>query len=185
LLTWGGLFLQSRNMELITETTRITQQKIPREGKFVELGRYMTEQEKFMQYRNLYPWLVADIGRAIEKATMKFENFEIENPTPQEPSNVMVATIEAKKNAYKGWLQEEPVAKDIMLNSITLAAIRKPPGNTFKLEGLLQLATLNKEFQSTLTQLEQEDVKTLKTAKPKVTATPATATPPAAEGGAQ
>ncbi|MDD9911612.1 MAG: hypothetical protein OXR68_05455 [Alphaproteobacteria bacterium] len=146
--TWALLHYQSQQMKSFSEEIRITQQRIPREGKFVELSRFMVEQEKFMQYRDLYPWLIRDAANAIQISNMKIESLEVVSPTPLEPTDVMIATIEAERGIYKGWLQEEPIAKDVLISSRTMSAVRKPPGNLFKLEGLMNLKPLMRAYKS-------------------------------------
>ena len=143
-LCWAGLNWQTRQLDSLTEMVQITQQRIPREAKFVGLNRFMQEQERFIKAREQFPWVVRDIAQTIATAEMDIDNFEIENPTPLEPTDYMIATIEAERGSYKGWLQEEPIAKDILLGSASLSAIRKPPGKIFKLEGLIHLPTVEK-----------------------------------------
>jgi hypothetical protein len=165
-LVWGGLSLQSRSIDSLGEQIRITQQRIPREGRFVELSRFMLEQEKFMQYRSLLPYLALDIGHAIEDSGMKIENFELQNPTPLEPNPFMVATIEAQRDVYKGWLQEEPIAKDVLVHSTSLVAVRKPPGNLFKLEGLIHLPHANTLLKDAQQGLAKQDAPATQPASP-------------------
>lgn len=142
----GGLFIQRQGLSELDEEIGIVEQQIPREGKYIRLARPIREQEAQMRYRHLFPVLVQDVARTIQLSEMKIDNFEIRNPKPQSAPRQMIATIEAERAAYQGWLQEEPVAKNILINSATFSALRKPPGNSFKLEGLINLDTVNKNF---------------------------------------
>ena len=121
----------------------------------------MLDQEKFMQYRDLYPWLVTDLGKAIQASRMSIDNLEVENPTPAEPNKYMIARVEAERGAYKGWLQEEPIAKDLLISSAAIQAIRKPPGNLFKLEGLIHLPTSFKAMKKVEAIIKQAEAATL------------------------
>ncbi|MCP5405451.1 MAG: hypothetical protein H6922_04425 [Pseudomonadaceae bacterium] len=137
--TWFMLHMQNNAIEEVNDKLRAVEQQIPREGRFAEMARAVTEQEKMMQKRDLFYLAVKDAARTVEQAQMKLESFEVANPEPQEPPKSYIVTFEAVKGAYEGWLQEEPIAKDILLNSAMLEAIRKQPGNGFKLEGLIPL----------------------------------------------
>lgn len=145
--TMGLLHLQNRGIDDVNEQLRIVEQQIPREGRFTELARAVSEQEKLMQKRELFYLTVKDSARAINKANMKFANFEVKVPDPQEPPNEYIVTIEAEKGVYEGWLQEEPIAKQVLLGSAMMVAVRKPPAaNTFKLEGLVPLNKVWNEY---------------------------------------
>jgi hypothetical protein len=74
---------------------------------------------------------------------------------------------------YEGWLQEEPIAKQVLLGSALMAAVRKPPsGNTFKIEGLVPLEPAWRDYK-----------KLMKPLGPAKTPTPGTS-PTLAETGA-
>ena len=145
---FGLIYLKQQEINALSEKIQIAQQQIPREGKFLDLARVIRDQEKQMKYRATFPWLVKDVAQSIQVADMKIANFEVKNHRPQDPPNVLIATVEAEKDVYKGWLQEEPVAKKLLLSSSTMRAIRKPPGNIFKLEGMIDLAPVYKEYQA-------------------------------------
>lgn len=156
-LAYSMIAWQNQTMDSLDEQIMITQQKIPREGQFAALSRFMLDQEKYMSFRDLYPWLVSDVARSIQLSNMKLDNFGVENPSPNEPTDTLLATLEAQKNAYKGWLEEEPIAKDILMNSASLAAVRKPPGNNFKLEGLIPLEETRESFNVAVETLKEMD----------------------------
>lgn len=153
---YGVLYLQQQKIDKISEQIRIVQQQIPRESRFASMAQAINEQEKHMQPRALFPYIVKDMGHAIHGAQMKIENLEVKNPRPQDPPENLLVTIEAEKDAYQGWLEEEPVAKALLLNSATLKAIRKPPGNTFKLEGLIDLSNTLRTFQEVIAQQKRD-----------------------------
>lgn len=145
--TAGLLHLQGRGIDELNEQLRIVEQQIPREGRFTELARAVTEQEKLLQKRELFYLSVKDSARAINSANMKFANFEVKAPDPQEPPTEYIVTIEAEKDVYQGWLQEEPIAKNLLLGSALMVAVRKPPsGNAFKIEGLVPLESTWREY---------------------------------------
>lgn len=140
------LHFQGRGVDDLNEQIRIIEQQIPREGKFVELNKAVKDQEKATQKRELFYLSVKDAARAIDESEMRFANFEVRVPDPEAAPDSYIVTIEAEKGAYKGWLQEEPVAKDILLNSALMVAVRKPPANTFKIEGLVPAEKAWREF---------------------------------------
>lgn len=140
-----GLYTQHNKLAQLDQEMRRVEQDIPREGKFMRLARSIRDQQSHMHYRHLFPLVVQDTARTIFMSEMKVANFEVRNPTPQNAATQYISTIEAEREAYKGWLQEEPIAKAILMNSATFEGLRKPPGKTFKLEGLVTLRDLNKK----------------------------------------
>lgn len=176
-LVGGVLYLQQRQLNKLDEQIGIVEQEIPREGKYMRLARPIREQEAQMRYRHLLPLTIEDTARTIEVSEMKVDNFEVRNPKPQDPPTQLIATIEAERDAYKGWLQEEPVAKNILLNSTTYTGLRKPPGNSFKLEGLIDLRQLDTDMKAALRRQTNA-------VSPAATSTPV-AEEPAKEGGGE
>lgn len=146
----SGLFMQKQQIMQLDEDIAIVEQQIPREGRYMRLLRPIREQEAQMRYRHLFPYIIKDVAESIHLSKMKVDNFEVRNPKPQSPPTQMIATIEAERDAYKGWLQEEPIAKAILMNSTTFEGLRKPPGNTFKLEGLVELRSFDKALKAAL-----------------------------------
>ncbi len=132
-----GLHMQQNGIDDINEELRMVEQQIPREGKYVELIRAVNDVEKQTGKREIMYLAVKDTARAIGLAGMKFSTFEVKVPDPDEAPKNYVVTIEAEKDAYKGWLQEEPIAKDVLMNSALMNAVRKPPANSYKLEALV------------------------------------------------
>lgn len=146
--TWFGLHMQGNAIDDVNEQLRMIEQQIPSEGRFADLARAVAEQDKTMQKRDLFYLTVKDTARAVEQAGMKVASFEVKVPDPNTPPQEYVVTIEAQKGVYEGWLQEEPVARDVLTNSALMVAVRKPPGTTYKLEGLVPLAPAWKDYQA-------------------------------------
>lgn len=126
----------------LNEQLRVVEQQIPASAKFGDFQRAVTEQEKMMLKRELFFFTVKDTARALSTTGFKTATFEVRNPQVQEPARQLLVTAEAVRDSYKGWLEEEPIAKKILLSSALMSAVRKPPGNTFKLEGLVELDKL-------------------------------------------
>jgi hypothetical protein len=136
----------------VTDQLRAVEQQIPASAKFGDFQRAVNEQEKMMLQRELFFFTVKDTARALSTAAFKTATFEVRNPQVQDPPKQLLVTVEAAKDSYKGWLEEEPIAKKILLNSALMSAIRKPPGTTFKLEGLVQLDKLWPAYKQLATQ---------------------------------
>lgn len=146
-LAYGGLWLKQRSLQNVTEQLRLVEQQIPRGGQFGDLEKAISEQEKMFRKRELFGVVVKDAARAVQNAKMKADNFEVRVPEPAEPPKNYLVTIEAMRNAYQGWLQEEPIAREIMRHSATFDAIRKPPTTSgFKLEALVEAGGLQKKY---------------------------------------
>lgn len=146
IITGLGVWWQGSGLEGLNEELRIVEQQIPREGRLAELQKAITEQEKWLESRGVFFLAVKDMAHAIEASQMKMASFEVKVPDANEAPKQLVASVEAQKNAYQGWLQEEPVAKDILLSSAMLLGVRKPPAATFKIEGLISLKEQLKEY---------------------------------------
>lgn len=134
-----------QNEILDTLNNRITQVRndTPRGQNYEALEQAIFEQEDFMRYRKLTPIVVKDIAGAIQLSGAQIESYEIKNNNPNIPPEQLLVTIKTPKDAYKGWLQEEPIAKALAGQSVTLSAIRKPPGgNSLTLEGLVNLKSV-------------------------------------------
>ena len=90
---------------------------------------------------------------------MDAESIEIENPDIKRAPDVLIAEITANRNAYQGWLQEEPIAKGLLSHSVSVEAIRKPPGGgKFALEGLIDVKAFNASVKALL---KAEGIETL------------------------
>lgn len=143
---WFMLHSQQQSIDAVNEELRMVEQQIPNQGRMGDLSKAVSEQEKFLQRRELFYLSVKDTARAITTSQVKFVNFEVKQADPQTTPKEYIATIEAEKGAYTGWLQEEPIAKDVLMASALMTAIRKPPANTFKLEGLIPLELVWKDY---------------------------------------
>ncbi len=139
-------FWQNQQISHYTTQARRIESAMPRGGNVPEMLRAVNEQQRQMQYRDLLPLLAQDVAIATQQASMQVESIEVRNVNPQEPPQAMLATISAERDVYKGWLQEEPIAKNVLAKSSTLRGIRKPPGPDFKLEGLVDLRLLREQI---------------------------------------
>lgn len=144
---YGALWMQGTKLQAVTDQLNVVQQQIPRGGQFSDLERAISEQEKMWNKRDLFGVVVKDTARAIQHTGMKVTSFEVRVDEPENPPVQYVVTIDAQPDAYQGWLQQEPIARTLLLNSAVLDAIRKPATpNGFKLEGLVNAAELAREY---------------------------------------
>ncbi|PZP38483.1 MAG: hypothetical protein DI585_07250 [Pseudomonas fluorescens] len=177
-LTYAGLWYQGQELSDLSDQLNMIEQQIPRGGQFSDLERAITEQEKMWQKRELFSLVVKDIARSIQNSGLQASSFEIRTPEPETPPSQYVVTIDAKSDVYQGWLQQEPIARALILNSATLDAIRKPPTSSgFKLEAIVNANTLAREFKPFASQLNKTALQSSPTA-------PASATAPVQQGQA-
>jgi|GEM_PF-1182880 len=152
IVTYAGLAWQQRQLTNLTDKLNVVEQQIPRGGEFSDLERAISEQERMFAKRQLFPLVTKDTARAIQYSNMSIKSFEDKVADTQNPPVSYVVTIDAIPGVYQGWLQEEPIARAIVLNSALLEAIRKPPstGNDFELEGLVSANTLARQYRNYL-----------------------------------
>ena len=144
---WAGLWYQSQQLQELTDQLNMIEQQIPRGGQYSDMERGISEQEKMWQKRDLFALVTKDSARAIHKSGIKITSFEVRVAEQDQPPKTYVLTIDAKADAYQGWLQQEPIARSLILQSAVLDAIRKPPTtNGFKLEGIVDANTLMRDF---------------------------------------
>jgi hypothetical protein len=112
---------------------------------FRRIVTQVQEQEQFMRYRYLYSTILKDIAMATHNSEFIVNDFKVENPTPNIPNDVALVTISSKPNAYQGYLEQEPIARELLKQSVTLSEIRKPPIDraALTLEGLVLLDELD------------------------------------------
>lgn len=151
-LTFGGLYMKQRAINDLNEQLRMIEQQIPGEGRLSELERGITEQERMQKMREVFFLTVKDSARAISRAGMKTSSFEVRNPDPATPPKQLLVTFEAEKDAYSGWLEEEPIARGVLVNSALLTAVRKLPGTGYKLEGLVNLEPALRDYRKAMPQ---------------------------------
>jgi hypothetical protein len=106
-----------------------------------------------MQKRDLFALVTRDTARAVQRSGMQVNSVEVRVTDPDNPPVNYLVTLEGKPDVYQGWLQQEPVARAIMLSSAVFDAVRKPPSTgTFRLEGLVNAADLAREYKIYLPQ---------------------------------
>jgi hypothetical protein len=145
-LTFSGLWFKQGRIDDLNDQLRMIEQQIPGEGRLSELERGITEQERMQKMREVFFLSVKDAARAIARAEMKTASFEVKTPDPATPPKQLILTLEAEKGAYNGWMEEEPIARSVLVNSALLRAVRKLPGTGYKLEGLVNLTDVYKQF---------------------------------------
>lgn len=154
-LTYAGLWYQSSQLQELSDQLNTIEQQIPRGGQFSDMERGIAEQEKMWQKRDLFGLVVKDTARAIQKSGLKAQSFEVRVAEPENPPQTYVVNIDVKPDAYQGWLQQEPIARALILNSAVLDAVRKPPTtNGFKLEGLVDANQLARDYKPLASQLK-------------------------------
>jgi hypothetical protein len=142
---FGGLNLQQQTIKQLSGEIQQIESRMPKVANLRNLNTLLEHQENQMTYRNLLPLIIKDVAYSIQTTGMNAESLEIKNPNIKKAPRVMIAEIGAKRNAYQGWLQEEPIAKGLLSHSTALEAIRKPPsGGKFKLEGLIDVRKFEK-----------------------------------------
>ena len=150
IFTYIGITLQERQLSTITDKLNMVEQQIPRGGQFSDLERAITEQERMFAKRQLFPLITKDTARTIQYSNMRIKSFEDKVADTQNPPRDYLVTITAVPGVYQGWLQEEPIARNIVLNSALVEAIRKPPstGSDFQLEGLINADSLARQYRT-------------------------------------
>ncbi len=144
---WGGLWYQSQQLQELTDQLNMIEQQIPRGGQYSDMERGITEQERMWQKRDLFALVTKDAARSIHKSGIKISSFEVRVAEQDQPPKTYVLTVDARADAYQGWLQQEPIARNLILQSAVLDAIRKPPTTTgFKLEGIVDANSLARDF---------------------------------------
>jgi hypothetical protein len=145
-LTGAGLWWQQSGINSLNEQLRMIEQQIPGEGRLSELERGITEQENMQRVREAFYVTLHDAARAAQNAGMKLTSIEVRNPDPNTAPKSYLVTFEAQKDAYKGWLEEEPIARAVLTESALLAGVRKLPGTGYKLEGLVPVAPVLRDL---------------------------------------
>ncbi len=153
-LVWAGLWHQEKGLQTLTDELNMVQQQIPRGGQFSDLEKALKEQEDMFARRPLFALAVKDMARSVTASGFKAEQLELRVPDANAVPNAYLMTVTAEPEAYAGWLQQEPAARAFLLNSALISAVRKPPSTTgFKLEGLVQLVPVLKEYKRVAPQL--------------------------------
>ncbi len=169
ILTYMGLWYQGQQLQELSDQLSMIEQQIPRGGQFSDLERAITEQERMWRKRELFPVVTKDTARAIQKSGMQVKQFKVEVPSSDQPPRTYMVEIEAKSDTYQGWLQQEPIARSLILNSAVLDAIRKPATTVgFKLEGLVDANALEREYRPFASKLNKASIQASATA-PKPT----------------
>lgn len=164
-MTYIVIFLQGSDINDLSQQIRTVDLETPSGKSYLELDRAITDQQQFMRYRNLMSFVATDVASAIQRSGMKIASFEIKTPDAQTPSDVLLVNIKAQKDAYKGWLEEEPISKALLGQSVTMSAIRRPPGGSqFSIEGLVELEPISQmlaEYQEDVKRSQQQTLSTV------------------------
>ena len=154
--TYAGLWYQGGQLQNLSDQLAMIEQQIPRGGQFSDLERAIAEQERMWRKRELFPLVTKDTARAIERSGFLVKQFEVRSPEPEQPPKQYIISIDAQNDTYQGWLQQEPVARSLILNSALLEAVRKPNTTTgFKLEGLVDATELEREYKPFVSRLNK------------------------------
>lgn len=150
----GALYLQNQDIQTLREEIQQVEAKMPRTRNLENLSKMLDDLNDQKKYRDLWPLVVKDVSLAIQTSGMQVEKFSIENHNPKTPPNTLLTTIIATQGVYKGWLQEEPIAKGLISHSISISDIRKAPtGAKYTLEGLIPM----RKFEETINRWKQEE----------------------------
>ena len=162
LVAYAFIFMQERELNALSQQIRQVENETPAGKNYNELNRAMAEQQAFMRYNDLTPLVIKDIGYAIQSAGMKIQSLEIKTPDSKKPSQVLIAHIKSQKGAYKGWLEEEPIAKAVLGQSLSLSAVRRPPSaSQFTIEGLIELDKLSESVRTYRAEAEEQKAQSL------------------------
>jgi hypothetical protein len=136
---------QKRELGDLQRKTTMERQQSGFGDNFRQIVNQVQEQEQFMRFRYLYSLILKDVAMALANSNFEIGDFKVENPTPNIPSDVALVTITSKPRAYRGYLEQEPIAKELLKQSVTMLEIRKPPidRDTLTLEGLVYLTDLD------------------------------------------
>jgi hypothetical protein len=156
---YGLTYYQDEQLQKLAYEIQIVEEEAPNTSKYSELAKKFDEQSSFMRYRSLIPVAFRDVASAIYHSGIQAESFELRGTTLREPYENLLATVKAKNKAYEGWLQEEPIAKSLLAQSISMEGIRKPPkGGKFQLESIIDLQKLStklKEYRNKVSATSQ------------------------------
>ncbi|MFT7144833.1 MAG: hypothetical protein ACI9TY_001827 [Alphaproteobacteria bacterium] len=156
-------FMQGNEIDKLSQQIRTIDLETPSGKSYLELNRAISMQQKFMRYRGLAPFVTSDVANAIQRSGMKIHSFQIQAPDKQKPADTLLVTIKAQKDTYKGWLEEEPISKALLSQSVTMSAIRRPPGgNQFTIEGLVELEPISEllaKYQEDVRRMQQQTIK--------------------------
>lgn len=145
---YAGLYYQGTQISDLQREVQIAQQRSGSTGNLRSVMQKVNEVENFQKHGSIFSLIIKDVALAIDSAGFSVDAFTIENPSPTSPADALIATITSKENAYRGFAQEEAIAKAILRNSATIVAVRKPPAPNairFTLEGLIPLQNVSKD----------------------------------------
>lgn len=147
LAVFGMLFYKGKAVDALGEKLRMVEQQIPRGGEFSDMEKAISEQEKMYAKRNLFAFVVKDTARAVQMSGIQVANFEVKVIDQNEAPRQYLVTVEAQPGLYQGWLQQDPIARSLLLHSGLMQALRKPPTTTgFRLEGLVNADDLLRQY---------------------------------------
>lgn len=158
-LAFGMTQYQNSKILELQQQVRSIQQQINQNGNITSLLAVVREQEDYMRYKPLFPIVFQDTSNAIYKSGLRTSSVKLDYTDQQRPSNYMLVTIESEKDAYKGFLEEEPIAKDFLKKSATLEAVRRPKrtvSTRMKLEGIVNLPQVAQEITEVKTKMQNK-----------------------------
>lgn len=151
---YGATYWQDTHISQLNRDIRRLESQMPNVSNLQGLSALLEEQSKTMKYQPLIPWIVKDVAQAIQTSGMQIDKFTIDRPRGTTDQSIRLATLTAKRDVYKGWLQEEPIAKGLLSHSVSMQAVRKSPGKKFNLEGYIDLDTFSETLSTYQKQAE-------------------------------
>ncbi len=154
-LTFAITQFQQSKIDNLQQQIRQVQSRIQGNSDLTTLISVVKTQEDYMRYKAMFPIVFQDVSNAIYKASLRTSSLKLNYTDNQRPTNNMLVTLESEKDAYKGFLEEEPIAKDFLKQSATLEAVRRPKrtvSTRMKLEGLVNLQKTAQEITNFKTQ---------------------------------
>lgn len=156
-LTYYYLHTQGQQVIALRKQIAAVENQMPQNANLQDIYNNFQQQKLNLLYRDLMPVVFKDIALAIRNSGMQSAQFEISNANPNAPLEHVLAKVVSRPDVYRGWLQEEPIAKALLLHSNTLSALRKPPGNASQLtlEGMVLLDEVRANYQTFIDSLSQ------------------------------
>lgn len=145
---YGFLYYQSGTITNLQRQVQVAQQRSGGVSDLRTMQQKVNEVENFQKHGSIFSLILKDVALAIDSAGFAIDAFTIENPSPTNPADALIATLTSKENAYRGFAQEEAISKAILRNSATITAVRKPPApNALRLtlEGLIPLSDVSRD----------------------------------------
>lgn len=145
LLVYGTLTVQESKVQDLRQREQQMRTDSERLNTLKAASQEMSNAEADLKYRGFVSTITKDAALAASDAKLQLDSLQLEivNHNNAEHRAVLV-TLRTPQAAYVDFSQQEPVAKDFLKNSSTIAALRKRPSERgdYVLEGIVPLNML-------------------------------------------